>query len=333
MSYRILFSSTVLGFLFLILPAVSKEIEKVRIEHEVREIEGWTVHVDVSLLKGEHQEMGDLALKILGQRLHQIVMKLPAEPVAEMRKVPIFLDRNHPLGNAHYHPEANWLEERGYDPAMGKAVQFTGAQGLINGAKRPHGGSVVLHELAHAYHDRVLGFDHPEILEAYQKFCDTEKFDAIPLVSGDIRPHYGLTDHKEYFAEMTETFFVGNNYFPFTHFDLYHEHQPTYEMVAKIWGVEVKPPTRKVADQPGILDLRILANLKSQRGDFDEALELISQAEARSDDFEGRLAGLRALIEERRAVLRPDRDPIPRKNRSCSDLFFSAAQAPLSASE
>lgn len=281
---------------------VKDEVELIRVEHEIHQIEGWTVHVDVSLLEGEHQETGELALRILKERLHQIALCLPAEPVARMREVPIYFDRNHPLGNAHYHPNAGWLESRGYDPAMGKAVQITGAASLIREAKSPNKSSVMLHELAHAYHDRVLGFDHPEILAGYQKFCDSRKFDRTAHVSGRQRPHYGLTDHKEYFAEMTETYFVGNDYFPFNHYQLYHEHRPSYDLLAKIWGSDIKPPKTDENREPGILELRILATLMSQRGEFDEALALVAKARERSSDAEGRLASLRKMIEDQRAA-------------------------------
>lgn len=156
---------------------VAAQAEEIhRIDHQIREVEGWTVHVDPQLLEGEHAEMGAHALRILGERLHQIELRLPAEPVAKMRKVPIYLDHRHPLGNAHYHPGGEWLERHGYDPVMEKAVHFTGAASLIREASRPHSTSVVLHELAHAYHDLVLGFDHPEILAGYKAFCDSKLF-------------------------------------------------------------------------------------------------------------------------------------------------------------
>jgi hypothetical protein len=273
------------------------EAKVIRVEHQVREIEGWKVHVDVSLLEGEHKETGDLALRIMEERLHQISLRLPAEPVARMREVPIYLDRNHPLGNAHYHPEPDWLEKHGYDPAMGKAVQITHAASLIREARSPHSSSVLLHELAHAYHDRVLGFDHSGILAGYKVFCDSRKFDRTAMTSGGSRPHYGLTDHKEFFAEMTETFFVGNNYYPFNHYQLYQEHPETYALIASIWGSELKPPVADDSKGPSILDLRIVATLMAQRGDFDEALALVAKAEERDSDAEGRIASLREQIE------------------------------------
>ena len=279
----------------------TKSPKIVRIDHEVREVEGWKVHVDTSLLSGEHQPTGDLALRILGERLHQIVLRLPAEPVARMKEVPIYLDRAHPLGNAHYHPEADWLEKHGYDPAMGKAVHFTHAASLIREASRPDSSSVVLHELAHAYHDRVLGFDHPGILAGYKAFCDSRKFDRVPHVSGPLRPHYGLTDHKEFFAEMTETFFVGNDYWPFTHRMLYDEHRPSYDLLASVWGSDIKPPAVVDSGEPGILELRIMSTLMAQRGDFEGAFALLANAEKRDADREGRLASLRKHIEELQA--------------------------------
>lgn len=279
-------------------PSMAEDTAEIlRIDHQIRQVEGWTVHVDPSLLEGEHKETGTLALRILGERLHQIVLRLPAAPVAKMMEVPVFLDRNHPLGNAHYHPDGGWLARHGYDPAMAKAVHFTGAASLIREASIPHSTSVVLHELAHAYHDRELGFDHPGILAAYQVFCDSRKFDEVQTTGGAVRPHYGLTDHKEFFAEMTETFFVGNGYYPFNHVQLHQEHLPTYELIAGIWSSEIKPPVAGDSRSPGILDLRIMATLMSQRGDFEGAFELISKAQERDADREGRIASLREQIE------------------------------------
>ena len=119
-------------------------------------------------------------------------------------------------------------------------------------------------------------------------------------VSGRQGLHYGLTDHKEYFAEMTETFFVGNDYFPFNHYQLHREHPPSYALLARAWGAKIKPPKADDSRPPSILDLRILATLKSQRGEFDEALALVARAEERNSDAEGRLASLRKVIEKQR---------------------------------
>ena len=62
---------------------------------------------------------------------------------------------------------------------------------------------VILHELAHAYHDQVLDFEEPRIKEAYEKYKKSGHGDKALLFSGSRVKHYGLTNHKEFFAEMT----------------------------------------------------------------------------------------------------------------------------------
>jgi len=83
-------------------------------------------------------------------------------------------------------------------------------------------------------------------------------------------------------------------------YHLHQEHRPSYELLDKIWGTDRQPPVKDHFRTPSILDLRIMANLKSQRGEFDEALKIINQAKARSSDAEGRLDGLEKLIKKRR---------------------------------
>ena len=253
--------------------------EEIRIPHTKTDVHGWTVFVDKALLEGAHSEEGELALEVLRQRLHRITMRLPEAAWKEMCKVPIYLDQAHPLGNAHFHPSKNWLEEHGYDPAMGEAVHFTHARSLINDASMPNRGSVVLHELAHAYHFKVLGFDDEAIIAGYQKFCDSEKFDAVTYPQGRQRPHYGLMDHKEFFAEMTETFFTENNTFPFNRTELMLYYPEGYQLLAELWKVKVPKARGKWETEPTAWDLRMMSTLKAQRGQFEEALEMVSKAQ------------------------------------------------------
>ncbi len=47
--------------------------------------------------------------------------------------------------------------------------------------------------------------------------------------------HYGLTNHKEYFAEGTEAFFYRNDFYPFVRAEL-KEHDPALQdLLIKIW--------------------------------------------------------------------------------------------------
>jgi hypothetical protein len=94
----------------------------------------------------------------------------------------------------------------------------------------------VLHELAHAYHDQVLGFEHEEIRAAYERFKASGKYKSVLHINGKKVQHYALTDAKEFFAEMTEAYFGTNDFFPFNRAELKQEEPEIFELLAKIWG-------------------------------------------------------------------------------------------------
>ncbi|MBM3867292.1 MAG: zinc-dependent peptidase, partial [Verrucomicrobia bacterium] len=47
--------------------------------------------------------------------------------------------------------------------------------------------------------------------------------------------HYGLTNHKEYFAEATEAFFYRNDFYPFVRAELKEHDATMHDVLAKIW--------------------------------------------------------------------------------------------------
>ena len=57
--------------------------------------------------------------------------------------------------------------------------------------------------------------------------------------------HYGLTDHKEFFAEMSEAYFGMNAFFPFNRAELKREEPELFSMLLKIWGPLPSPITPK----------------------------------------------------------------------------------------
>ena len=62
-------------------PASIEQAKSHRFEPVVRNIEGWTVHVDPQLLEGEHSETGARTLKMLANHLQRIAIVVPAEPL------------------------------------------------------------------------------------------------------------------------------------------------------------------------------------------------------------------------------------------------------------
>ena len=203
-----------------------------------QQIEGWTVHADPALLDGEYADSdGRRALTMLANHLQRIKVLVPADRLAQLQKLEIWIERHHPtLRSMQYHPNINWLKSHGHDPRLAKKVHIPRAKSLLDRHQMLKHPFCVLHELAHAYHDQVLGFDYPPIIEAYKEAEKAGTYEKVLLFTGKYVRHYALTNHKEYFAEGTEAFFYRNDFYPFVRAEL-NEHDPRlHGFLEQIWG-------------------------------------------------------------------------------------------------
>lgn len=209
--------------------------------HTERNVEGWTVHIDNRLLDGDDKQLGEHALRILANRLYDIKHVVPADKVKLLQKVPIWLDKSHgKLRPAQYHPSAGWLKGNGFSEKLAKCVHIPVAADFSSVNHQRVQPWSVLHELAHAYHDQVLGFDHADIRKAYVRFKESGKYDSVLHINGKKTKHYALTNEKEFFAELSESFFGHNDFFPFNRAELQREEPEIYELLATVWGVAKK---------------------------------------------------------------------------------------------
>ena len=205
--------------------------------HTIQHISGWTVHVDDRLLSDPNKPLGDHALHMLADRLDLIVWMVPADRVKRLQDVPIYLDLNNgKLDRCQYHPGAGWLRENGYDPAMVKAVHIPDAAKFVSPVFEYEQPLAVLHELSHAYHDQVLGFDEPRIKKAWKHFVDSGKYKSVLHINGRQRQHYALTNQMEFFAEMTESYFGMNDFYPFNSAELQRDEPEIYKLLQDVWG-------------------------------------------------------------------------------------------------
>lgn len=233
---------TVLGIAPLLLGA-SPELSK-PISHTTRNLEGWKIHVDDRLLSGPDEEVGRCALRLLANQLYEITLEMQADRLQRLQQVPIWLDRTHGnLTSMQYHPNPVWLSEHGYSTNLAKCVHIPNA--ALFASPRDHFRQpwAVLHELAHAYHDQVLGFDDPEIKAAWERFRDSRRYESVLQIDGRMEKHYALTDHKEFFAEMSEAYFGMNDFFPFNRAELKREEPELFSLLLKIWGPLPSPIT------------------------------------------------------------------------------------------
>ena len=101
-----------------------------------------------------------------------------------------------------------------------------------------------LHELAHAYHDRVLGFAYGPIRKAWDKIVASKKYEKVLHIRGRQVRHYALTNHKEFFAEMSEAFFDANDFYPFVRAELRDFEPEVFALLKAVWS-EGEPPKPK----------------------------------------------------------------------------------------
>jgi hypothetical protein len=202
-----------------------------------KNIEGWTIVVDPKLMSDENKEVATKAFKALANHLQRVEFIVPKERLKELKKLRIWVELNNPvLGNMQYHPSAGWLKAHDHDPRLVKHVHIPRAKQLYDRhmwAKHPY---VVLHELAHAYHDQVLDFDQKEIVAAFNDAKKKGIYEKVLLYTGRTVKHYALSNHKEYFAESTEAYFGVNDFYPFVRAELKQHDPAMFAIQEKIWG-------------------------------------------------------------------------------------------------
>lgn len=215
---------------------------------ERRDIEGWSVFIRRKLLEDEPR-LTERVLELLRGQLAEIARVVPAAAVKELRKVPLYFSPKYPgrAPTAEFHPDVGWLKANGRDPAMAKAVEFTNVRQFE--AELDRMPNLVLHELAHAYHDRVLpnGFANPEIKAAFEQAKASGKYERVERRFSHTKPGtperaYALSDPMEYFAESTEAFFGRNDFFPFTRDELQAHDPGMFALLAKLWSVPAISP-------------------------------------------------------------------------------------------
>lgn len=223
---------------------VSAAESPVPLKRTTRTVSGWTLHIDDRLTAAQPQAT-EVAVALLQQQLGEILSVVPALAVTELRKVPLYFSPEYPglQPRAEYHPDGAWLREHGRDPVMARAVEFTNI-GIFERemSRMPN---FALHELAHAYHHRVLrlSFGNPEILAAHARAKAGGTYDLVARRFGNGRPEtreraYALTTPQEFFAETTEAFFSHNDYFPFTLEDLQRHDPETRALLEILWGTK-----------------------------------------------------------------------------------------------
>jgi len=208
-----------------------------RLDPVRRELHGFPVFVDPALLDGPHAGAGGRALSMLANHLERSSLLVPEKQLKDLRQLGIWIEHQHPeLSNMQYHPSVGWLEHHGYDPRLAKKVHIPLARALLSRAQLLKHPAVVLHELAHAYHDQVLGFGDERVVKAFRAARAARTYEDVLAHTGRRVRHYAMTNHKEYFAEATEAYFYRNDFYPFVRAELQQVDPGCHALLEQIWG-------------------------------------------------------------------------------------------------
>jgi len=204
------------------------------------QLEGFQVLLSSELEK--HPEEKKAAIEELASQIRDIRKMLPREAYFRLQHVPIWMEwRYKENGAAEYHPSALWLRRNGYNPSKAKAVEINNAVNFVkwSNSSQP---SMLLHELAHAWHHLVITHEDKEVLEAFEAATKSGGYDQVKHVKGRTVRAYALTNDKEYFAEVTEAYYGKNDMFPFTREELKKHDPKGFEAVEKAWAQKPSRP-------------------------------------------------------------------------------------------
>ena len=220
-------------------PRPTQPPDKPTSHYEKRELRGWTLRVNKDLLDANHAELYEEVRAELDNHLYRITRVVPAKALEKLKAVTIWIELANPKGgNCCYHPGVKWLKEHNYNPDKENCFEIGSAKGFLRSVK--HQPWLALHELAHGYHDQVLGFDHPKILALYKEAKESGKYDKVLVWNGREERAYHMSTPMEYFSETTEAYFGQNDVYPFVKVELKRHDPNMYNLLEELWGVEKK---------------------------------------------------------------------------------------------
>lgn len=202
-------------------------------QYIARNIEGWEIGINRHLLS-DQAALGSQAITLLQQKLRELRQVLPPHALSQLQGVKIWLGVDDaPSPCSVYHPSRDWLVEHGCNPDKAKSVEIGCAQKFVLWSQEQP--MMVLHELAHAYQDRMSPEEQEQIKQAYEEAQKRGLYENVLYWDGTTKRAYALNNDREYFAETSEAYFGRNDFYPFTRAEL-EKYDPNMALLLrKLW--------------------------------------------------------------------------------------------------
>ena len=225
------------------LPLVASDTDAEYHEHEIL---GFTVHMSAEDTD-DHPEKAEEMLWYVRAQLQKMIEVLPLSKVKLLRTVEIWVNDDYDeddeiCGYACYVQEG-YTGDAFFQDRDGSVIIRDFEVPIDDAWCCTH--ALIIHEMAHAFHDQFIvdGWDNEDINTTYRvskALVDYEDNEVMyPWWSNQLRDHYGMTNDREYFATMTETYFTRYYVYPHNVRDLYEHDQSAYWMIYSFWYAAV----------------------------------------------------------------------------------------------
>jgi hypothetical protein len=194
--------------------------------------------VNWSRLAFTDREQFETVFTLIESDLAKVTRILHDDILNSLRIVNIWMEENRENTGGYFHPNRAYLASNNINTDKYMGIEFVNLKNFISW--RSSQPDMVIHELAHAYHFHFLGSENPEIKSAYLNAIQQNLYSEVAYVLGGQRKAYALTNHIEYFAEITEAYLGKNDYFPFGRQDLLEYDYEGFQVVKDIWTFPTK---------------------------------------------------------------------------------------------
>jgi hypothetical protein len=128
----------------------------------------------------------------------------------------------------------------GYPPYWARGVQIGNAANYLDWTNTQP--AMVLHELSHAWHHQVVGYNEPAIIGAYEAATNSGIYESVAYAGGGVQRAYATSNVQEYFAELTEAYFWVNDFGPFSRDELEEFDPLGLVTIENGWGIVTEQP-------------------------------------------------------------------------------------------
>lgn len=207
------------------------------------ERQGFTIKVSPRVLRAGE------AVRVLESHLVRTVNMVSDGHRAFLRGVPIWIEQDDTVRQyAGFGPAASDYvpldspQLKGWViPSKLGGVQIYADPVLLDPQYARNNPGFVLHELAHAAHDRLLGYDNMEVKKAFEQAGERKLYENVALFKHwwwhPRSRAYAASNEVEYFAELSVAYFDSSvMYFPFSRDDL-QKHDPVgFALMKSFWN-------------------------------------------------------------------------------------------------